>query len=173
MSNNGVKEFKQMKEKRQTTLHIILVLFCILFLITGFCLFVSVRAYRKSEICCQMKVSDRQREYADPMDKRPQENAYTELMGFGRLELDESEPFIYLINPPDNSVYLRFGVFCDGEELYQSDLIEPGRMEDFDICSRLDAGEHTLTYSISSYDLKSRAVLWSGVQQNQDILIRK
>ena len=162
-----------MKEKRQTTLYIILVLLCILFLLTGMAIYLSIRAYRKSETCCQMKVSDHQRDYIDPMEEKEEEEAYTELMGFGCLELDENEPFIYLINPPDNSVYLHYEVFCEGHRLYQSGLIEPGKMEDFDAYGNLDAGEHTLTYSISSYDLKNRSVLWSGVQQNQDILIRK
>lgn len=162
-----------MKDKRQTTLHIIIVLLCILFLLSGASLFLSVRAYRKSLSCCRMRVSDRQKEYADPMDKKAEEEAYTELMGFGCLELSENEPFIYLINPPDNGVYLCFEVRCKDQTLYHSGLIEPGKMEDFDVYSCLDAGEHTLTYSISSYDLKNEAVLWSGVQQNQDILVKK
>ncbi len=161
-----------MKEKRQKTLLIIFILLCILFLISGVGLFFSIRSYRKSLNCCQNKISDRQKDFADPADRKTEEETYTELMGFGCLELDENEPFVYLINPPDNSVYLRFEVFCEKEKLYQSDLIEPGKMEDFDAYSRLDAGQHTLTYSISSYDLKDRSLLWSGVRQNQDILIR-
>ena len=120
-----------------------------------------------------MKVSDRQSDYINPLDNRKQEDEYTELMGFGVLELDLNSPFIYLINPPDNEVYLSFDVLYEGQSLYKSDLIEPGKMEDFDAYSVLDAGEHTLTYLISSYDLQDKAVLWSGVQQNQDILIRK
>ena len=162
-----------MKEKRQTTLLIILIALCILFLMSSAGLWFSIRAYRKSVNCCRMKISDRQRDYANPMDRKAEEEAYTELMGFGCLELNENEPFIYLINPPDNSVYLRYEVYCREEKLYQSGLIEPGKMEDFDAYSCLDAGEHTLTYSISSYALEDRNVLWTGVQQNQDILIRK
>ena len=94
-------------------------------------------------------------------------------MGFGRLELDYDYPNVYLINPSDNDVYLSFDVMNNDEIIYQSGLIEPGKMEEFNAYSCLNAGEHTLVYSISSYDLQSKAVLWSGIRQNQEILIRK
>ncbi len=162
-----------MKERKQTKQTIIIILLCILLLLTGISIYLSIRALNNSRECCEMKVSDRQSDYINPLDNRKQEDEYTELMGFGVLELDLNSPFIYLINPPDNEVYLSFDVLYEGQSLYKSDLIEPGKMEDFDAYSVLDAGEHTLTYLISSYDLQDKAVLWSGVQQNQDILIRK
>ncbi|MBQ6217261.1 MAG: hypothetical protein IJK53_07730 [Erysipelotrichaceae bacterium] len=162
-----------MKERKQTKQTIIIILLVTLLLLTGVSIYLSIRALISSRECCEMKVSDTQSDYVNPLDNKTQEDAYTELMGFGRLELDLNSPFIYLINPPGNEVYLSFDVLYEGESLYKSDLIEPGKMEDFDICSVLDAGEHTLTYLISSYDLQDKTVLWSGVQQDQDILIRK
>ena len=145
----------------------------ILLLLTGVSAFISILALKKTQTCCELKVSDKQSDYINPLQKETQEEAYTELMGFGCLELDADAPFIYLINPPENEVYLSFDVLYEKDTLYHSDLIAPGKMEDFDVYSYFDAGEYTLNYLISSYDLKNKEVLWSGVQQNQDILIKK
>lgn len=161
-----------MKEKKQIKQSIIIVLLCILLLLTGLCIFLSLRAMEQSKKCCELKVSDSQSDYSDPLAKK-EEDGYTELMGFGCLELDRDSPFVYLINPPENQVYLSFDVICDEKTLYKSDLISPGKMESFDAYACLNAGEHTLVYSISSYDMDDKAILWSGVRQNQDILIRK
>ena len=162
-----------MKEKRQSKQDLILVLICVLILVIGFGSFFIVKTLKRTEVSCDLKVSENQKDIVLPTDKERQEEAYTELMGFGCLTLDKNDPFIYLINPSDNQVYLSFDVIYEDDILYSSDLIAPGKMEDFDVLNRLDAGEHTLTYSISSYDLEDKAILWSGVQQNQDILIRK
>ena len=80
---------------------------------------------------------------------------------------------MFIRNLSDNEVYLSFDVFDNDELIYESKLIEPGNMEELDIYSRLNAGEHTLIYSISSYELETKAVLWSGIRQNQDIYINK
>ena len=162
-----------MKEKRQQKQDLILILICILILVIGLGSFFIIRTLKARDIPCEMKVSENQKDIVLPTDRKEDEEAYTELMGFGRLTLDKNDPFIYLINPSDNQVYLSFDVIYEGEVLYSSDLIAPGKMEDFDVLNCLNAGEHTLTYSISSYDLEDKSVLWSGVQQNQDILIRK
>ena len=162
-----------MKEKRQIKQNVIIILLCILLVMIGLCCYLSIRAFERSSSCCELEVSETQTDYVDPTRKEKEEDAYTELMGFGCLEIDERSPFIYLINPADNEVYLSFEVNCENEKLYTSALIAPGKMEEVEVCSRLNAGEHTLTYSITSYDIDDKSILWSGVQQNQDILIRK
>ncbi|MBQ2584798.1 MAG: hypothetical protein II568_06435 [Erysipelotrichaceae bacterium] len=163
-----------MKEKRQSKITIIVIILCLILLaLSGLSLVLSLRSMKLSEQCCQMKVSETQSDYVNPLDQQQDEETYTELMGFGCLDVDTNSPFIYLINPSDNEVYLSFDVLYEGRSLYKSDLIAPGKMEQFDICSVLDAGKHTLTYSISSYDLNDKKVLWAGVQQNQDVSIRK
>ncbi|MDO4940921.1 MAG: hypothetical protein Q4E33_04435 [Erysipelotrichaceae bacterium] len=97
---------------------------------------------------------------------------YTELVGYGQVSISKDYPYLYLQNPQDNEVYLSFDVTYNDEVLYSSDLIEPGKMEKFDIYSCLDAGKHTLIYSISSYDLDTKETYWSGIKQEQEILIK-
>ncbi len=162
-----------MKEKRQFKQDLILVLICVLILVISLGSFNIARAVRAGAQPCDMNVSDTQKDIIMPTDKKKQEDEYTELMGFGCLTLDQNDPFIYLINPSENQVYLSFDVMFGNEVLYKSDLIAPGKMEEVDVRSRLNAGEHTLTYVISSYDINDKSILWSGVSQYQDVLIKK
>jgi len=76
-----------------------------------------------------------------------------------------------LINSSENNVYLSFDVLYKDESLYKTGLISPGQMEQYNIYNKLDAGQHTLTYSINVYDTNEN-ILWSGIQQEQEILIK-
>lgn len=94
-----------------------------------------------------------------------------EIVGYGELEINKDYPNINLINSSENNVYLSFDVLYNNEVLYKTNLISPGRMEQYDIYHKLDAGQHTLTYSINVYD-QDENILWSGIQQEQKILIK-
>lgn len=106
-------------------------------------------------------------------EKTKKEEAYTELVGYGLITIDEINPYIYLSNPEENNVYLSFIVSNDGDEIYETQLIQPGKMEKLDIYSCLNAGKHTLIYSINSYDLDSKELYWSGIKQEQEIIVNK
>lgn len=94
-----------------------------------------------------------------------------EIIGYGQLEIDKDYPNINLINSSENNVYLSFDVLYNDESLYKTGLISPGQMEQYNIYNKLDAGQHTLTYSINVYDTNEN-ILWSGIQQEQEILIK-
>lgn len=100
------------------------------------------------------------------------DNAYTEIQGYGLITINSKNPYLYLTNPETNNVYLSFDVTYADNVLYSSGLIEPGKMEQFDIYSCLDAGKHTLIYSINSYDLDTKEIYWSGIKQEQEIYIK-
>ena len=120
-----------------------------------------------------LSVSNSQVDAAMPNLKNTAENEYFELMGFGKLEINETNPYLNLINTSDNKVYLSFDVIYNDNVLYSTKLIEPGKMEQYDIYSCLDAGEHTITYSINVYDLIDKSPLWTGIEQEQEIQIKK
>ena len=120
-----------------------------------------------------LSVSNSQVDAAMPNLKNTAENEYFELMGFGKLEINETNPYLNLINTSDNKVYLSFDVIYNDNVLYSTKLIEPGKMEQYDIYSSLDAGEHTITYSINVYDLIDKSPLWTGIEQEQEIQIKK
>ena len=159
------------KDKKRMILFIIIMIMLIIQL--ALLIYILVSRNNDNVIIADKDVSDAQSEISYDLNHKQDSDAYTELMGFGQLEINSDFPDVYLINPEDNDVYLSFDVIYGDETMYQSGLIEPGKMEKFDIFSRLNAGEHELIYSISSYDLGSKALLWSGIRQNQQILINK
>ena len=121
----------------------------------------------------QPEVSSSQLDASNPNLTKSDDDQYFELVGFGQLEINKDNPYINLINPSENSVYLRFDVIYNDNVLYSTKLIEPGKMEQYDIYSCLDAGEHTITYSINVYDLIDKSPLWTGIEQEQEIQIKK
>ena len=163
-----------MEKQKQSKRKLIIILMIILILLLSICLiFLITEKGGRNFISTEKEVSDNQSAIDLDFDHHESEEGYTEVMGFGCLDIDKDYPFIYLINPDGNEVYLSFDVYKDDQLLYSSDLIEPGKMIKFNIFECLNAGKHTLVYSIASYDLKNRAVLWSGINQKQDISITK
>ncbi len=151
---------------------IIFILVIILIMIMFICLLL-LRGNTFNNTISDKEVSENQSEINLDIDHHQKEEGYTEVMGFGCLDIDKDYPFIYLINPEGNEVYLSFDIYKDEDMLYSSKLIDPGMMEEFNIYECLNAGKHTLTYMITSYDMKNKAVLWSGIKQKQDISITK
>ena len=120
----------------------------------------------------KLEHSQNEIEAKDPQLLSKRNDDTFEIVGYGQLEIDDSNPNINLINSSENNVYLSFDVLYNNEVLYKTNLISPGQMEQYDIYSKLDAGQHTLTYSINVYDVNEN-ILWSGIQQEQMILIKK
>ncbi len=163
-----------MEKQKQSKRRLIIILMFILILIMSiFIIWLLVNLPDHKTIKTDKEVSDNQSSIDFDPDHHQKEEGYTEVMGFGCLDIDKDFPFIYLINPEGNEVYLSFDVYKDEEMLYSSKLIEPGMMEEFNIYECLNAGKHTLTYSISSYDMKDKTILWSGIKQKQEISVIK
>ena len=156
-----------MKGKLLTKLTIIIIGLVVSIGIAGGCLYFISKNSNKS-----LEISKSQTNISNPNLSKNIDNEYFELVGFGQLEINENNPYINLINPSENSVYLSFDVIYNDENLHSTNLIEPGKMEQYDIYSCLDAGEHTITYSIDVYDLADKKLLWPGIQQEQELIVR-
>ena len=100
------------------------------------------------------------------------EGDYTEIVGFGNIDISRSYPNIFLINPEDNPVFLQFDVYYQDVLLYSSDKIAPGSQDSVNVYNKLKPGNYILSYYITSYDLESEAIMMSGLLQNQEITIR-
>lgn len=152
----------------------------IMFLVISisFCLlligFLGIRIYGKTKELKtnELQVSENQLVAADPNLLSRNNDEYFELTGYGQLDIDESYPYLNLINSKNNAVYLSYEVRNNDNVLYNTKLIEPGKMEQFNIYKCLDAGEHTINYSIDVYDL-DKHILWSGINLEQNISIKK
>lgn len=158
-----------MKTKKLYGLTITIIGLCILIGIGGVVLYTS----KQESNYVEATVSKSQISADSPKLTSNEDDEYFELMGFGQLEINEQYPNLNMINPSENKVYLSFDVIYNDNVLYSTELIEPGMMEQFDIYSCLDAGEHTITYSIDVYDIDNMDPLWNGIKQEQEIIIKK
>lgn len=158
-----------MKTKKLYGLTITIIGLCILIGIGGIILYTSKQDTNETLV----NVSKSQISADSPKLTSNEDDEYFELMGFGQLEINEQYPNLNMINPSENKVYLSFDVIYNDNVLYSTELIEPGMMEQFDIYSCLDAGEHTITYSIDVYDIDNMDPLWNGIKQEQEIIIKK
>lgn len=158
-----------MKTKKLYGLTITIIGLCILIGIGGVVLYTS----KQESNYVGANVSKSQISADSPKLTSNEDDEYFELMGFGQLEINEQYPNLNMINPSENKVYLSFDVIYNDNVLYSTELIEPGMMEQFDIYSCLDAGEHTITYSIDVYDIDNMDPLWNGIKQEQEIIIKK
>ena len=74
-----------MKEKRQSKITIIVIILCLILLaLSGLSLVLSLRSMKLSEQCCQMKVSETQRDDVNPIDHHKDESEYPAPRAFGR-----------------------------------------------------------------------------------------
>lgn len=157
------------KTKRRKKKKIIIIIILLLLLLL--CLLFYIRINGKK--INAMEISSNQKEAINPNLTNSIDEQYFELVGFGQLEINKDNPCINLINPENNSVYLSFNVINNSDSLYSTKLIEPGKMEQFNMYSCLDAGEHTISYLINVYDLKDMKPLWTGIEQEQKLIVKK
>ena len=166
-------------DRRFKIIIIIIIILLLLILLAGGMLFICMSKCcggctienEPTRINRSLEVSNNTLSAQDPNLIQKVDDQYFELVGYGELEINEEQPYLNLINPSGNSVYLSFDVIYNDNVLYQTKLIEPGKMEQFDVYRLLDAGQHTITYSIDVYDLADQTPLWTDIQQEQEILI--
>lgn len=150
-------------------------LYTFVYIIIGLVVMIAIAGavlYEESKGQDILDVSSKQLDAENPNLTRSQDNDYFELVGFGQLEINNENPYINLINPSKNQVYLSFDVIYNDESIYSSNLIEPGKMEQYNIYECLDAGEHKVIYSINVYDIENKQPLWTGIQQEQELIIK-
>lgn len=162
-----------MNKKRNRWL---IVLICIIFVLFAMVIFTTLELQNTKKVIsdpvANIGIATNQTNAENPKLNTTSEQDYFELQGFGLLEINESNRFLNLINPKGNKVYLSYKVLNGDNVLFTTELIEPGKMIQFDVYSCLHAGEYTLTYSIDVYDISTKAILWSGIKQEQDLLIK-
>ena len=161
-----------MEKKKQNKKDLLTIILVILLLLIGVSV-AQIFRHGISDNIIDLGISESQETINYDINHHNNDSDYTELMGFGCLDINKDYPFAYLINPEGNEVYLSFDVYEDDKLLYSSKLIEPGMMEQFNAYDCLNAGRHNLIYSITSYDLGNKSVLWSNIRQNQELLIVK
>ena len=91
--------------------------------------------------------------------------------GYANLFVSEDQPNIYLINPDENSVYLKYTIKEGDEVVYETKAIENGKQVAVNMNELLSKGEHNLTFIISSYDIKTKAPC-NGATQSVTLTVK-
>lgn len=72
------------------------------------------------------------------------------------LRVSRKKPYIKLINPPENDVYLKFSVYEGDNLLAETGDVLPGNsVEDIELFSKLSKGQHDLVVRVSSHDVET------------------
>lgn len=73
------------------------------------------------------------------------------------LYVSAKKKFVKFINPPENTVYLKFTVYdLDGNMLAETGDVAPGNsVENVDLYSVLEHGEHSLRIRVDSHDVET------------------
>ena len=159
--------------RKERNLRIIIIIILIIIVILDLLLLLDKEKVKIFNGESSREVSDKEVTLEKIRKENKDREAFTEITGYGQITLDKDYPDICLMNSENNNVYLSYDVYCDNQKLYSTGLIHPGKMETCDIYSCLDAGKHTLIYKINSYDLDTKQIYWSGIKQEQNILINK
>lgn len=78
-----------------------------------------------------------------------------QIPGYSNQVVSKANPKIALGNPDGNDVYFVYHIYEGDDEIYTTDLIEPGYACDWDAYGQLDEGVTTLTFTISTFDEKT------------------
>ena len=88
-----------------------------------------------------------------------------EIPGYSNIIINESHPNIDLINPSSNDVYFVYQVALDGDVIYQSDAIAPGKMLSVPANGLFDNGEYNVQIRISCYDVQTQTPCNGATQE--------
>ncbi len=79
-----------------------------------------------------------------------------EIPGYSEVYVTDEETEIELINPTDNTVSFVYTITFNGEVIYQSDEILPGKYLCWNPKEYFEEGTYTLTFSISTYETDTK-----------------
>ena len=80
-----------------------------------------------------------------------------DIAGYANLYLSEEQKMVKLINPKGNTVYFKYVITDEtGNILVETGLIAPNQMVERDLYSLLSKGEHTLSFTISTFDVETQ-----------------
>lgn len=119
---------------------------------------------------CVNKQESKEIEETKEIEKLENDIKYTL---FSTIDVSNKQPYVFLVNADENTVYQQFKVYNDDTLLWSSLLVEPGKGETLNVYKMLDEGEYSLKVVVSSYSLEDKSLISSGVNLTQDIKIEK
>ena len=80
-----------------------------------------------------------------------------EMVGYSEISVSSKNPTVELINPSSNDVYFKYIIKDkkEGETVFESELIQPGKAYLWDVRSALSTGKYTLDFYIQTFDVET------------------
>ena len=89
----------------------------------------------------------------------------TQIPGYTDLYVSAENPEIQLINPEGNTVYFQYTISENDTTIFETKAIAPNKMVTCNLKELLPVGEHTLNFSISTYDIETEAACNGATQE--------
>ena len=80
------------------------------------------------------------------------EMEYIEVAGYANLLVTDEFQTIDLINMKNNTVFQKYSIYLNDEMVFETGLIPPGKVVEWNAYETLPAGKHTVFFNISTYD---------------------
>ena len=94
-----------------------------------------------------------------------------DVLSYQDIYLSEENKTVNLINPKGNTVYFKYTIKDKGGDVIEStSLIEPNKMVERDLYSKLHKGKHDLVFEIETFDIDTQEVC-TGVDLNVRVYI--
>lgn len=77
---------------------------------------------------------------------------YIEVAGYANLLVYDEHQEIDLINLPNNTVFQKYTVYFNGDKVFETGLIEPGKVVKWNAYECLPNGQHKVIFDIETYD---------------------
>ena len=99
-------------------------------------------------------------------------NETVEIAGYTSLLVTADHKQIELINTDGNTVYQQYLIYLDDKELFDSKLIAPGEMVEWNAYDSLDAGHYQLSFKTNTFDVETQAPC-NGANQSVSLDVKK
>lgn len=114
-----------------------------------------------------MKIEKNTIEWNQDMDSADK-NAEIQIPYYSDIYMEERTDSIdmVLVNPKENGCYFAYAFILreTGEEIYRSDLIEPGRaLDKVKLNKKMESGKYKLNILVDTYSMKDQKVLNNAI----------
>lgn len=121
----------------------------------------------KNTLSGGMKIEKNTIEWNQDMESS-EKNADIQIPYYSDIYMENGNDFIdmMLVNPKENECYFTYTFILSetGEEIYQSDLIEPGRaLEEVKLNKKMETGKYKLDIRVDTYSMKEQNALNNAI----------
>lgn len=98
------------------------------------------------------------------------DNGTIAIPGYANLTVSKENSAVRLVNPEENTVYLKYALYEGDALVCETKAIKPGNMYEAELFGILGKGDHELSFVISTYDIETEEMC-NGATQRVNLLV--